>query len=1024
MRKALAYLYAMVGLYFVVYCIYMVYACGWTTIVFDQWRIYDQYFSIDFPWNIFMLQNGHRPAVPGLFFLADIYWFNARNISLLIVGMLLLSLIAAMISVLIWRDKELTRPVKVICISAAWMFSFWLANSRVLLHGNESMHCYLPILALIVSILAFGSLRNALGRSDSKTTFTAMLAVCACCFMASFSFGFGMIAWPAIILAALVTRLPARIPLCLAALFAGTLVLYCFVLPGDTRVQGAMGFHPLENLLDACYWLGSIANRIAIPFFVEKSIRVDIFCPVLGGIGMLFTAVLFVKNLIAPGKLSRLEVLCLTVLAFGAGCAFLVAICRNSFFKTLPYQRTGPRYLPWVILYWHAMIVLLALYSERALRTHARSRWPTRCWWILVCLLPFFFLKTNNAGMTPKTNHRKVSMGLVVGVQDDELVKKWLYKNTETVYRAAGILKEKGLGMFAWPPGKDIGRTLLRRYKVTDAPSLNSEFEPLVVFADRGREGGRFRGTVSYGRESTPHHLVVADDSGTIQGLGFLHPGESSKKENRLERDFSGYIRAFAKEESYRYYFILEDGASAVQTNAPTLCIRSKDAKKPVRVDRIFLVTLDTLRADHVSCYGYPRKTTPFLDRLARYGVLFKNAFCQMSTTSPSHASIFTSLHPCQHKVLKNGLKLDDMHNTLAECLKEEGFVTGAAVSTNRNFRVSNIDQGFDFFDEPSREEEEALSRKYRPAEDTVEKAVACLKNLDDAKKIFFWLHLYDSHRPYEKHDNIVSGLEEQLGGTAFERFLVEEHKTDPSPFGGSERMAKAVTLYDAETYYADQQLESFFNFIDQSGLGKNSLWIITADHGEGLGNHDWLDHGKHIYNEQLRVPLVIYTPDGWIRHKKITGLVELLDIYPTVVEAVKGPGHEVEQQIMGYSLLPHLIADKEPPAPFHRIAFAQRRGFDPCSADSVRFEPGSTFAAQDLDYKYLHRTDGKDEFFVLKTDLYEENNRIKDVPGKPRQFKALIDHTLSTLTKGYENDVQEVDAEILEKLKELGYIK
>jgi arylsulfatase A-like enzyme len=1021
MKKAIPLLLSLAAAFFVASCIHEIWRCGWITLAKDQWRIYDQYFSLPFPDNILQLQNGHRPILPGLVFLIDIQLFKAQNVFLLVTGVALNALAALLISLVIWADKGLAGTVRLSCIAFSWMIAFWLGNDRVLLHGNESVHCYLAIVAFLLAVKTLISATDRCNRIGARGATSVFLLLSLWCLAASASFGFGMIAWPAVILIAVVLRLPARIPVGLLVLFLVTVTLYCFVLPGDGRVQKMLSFEPLENIRDASYWLGSLAGRLLKPI-AGKTLRAEIISPVVGGAGILCAVFILLKKVRRPPKPAPCETLALSLIAFGLGCALLAAIGRNSHFDVLPSERLAPRYLPWVILFWLGQIFYFSRFASRA---GAVSRLPSwiRAVPVLSILVLMTLSQTSERG--PRTAQRRAALGLVAGVRDDAAVRAALFKNRTTVYRTAGVLRERQLAMFSWPVGKALGRAFPGSYEVRRDLPLRAVFEPITLFCDRGRDSARFEGKVFYDGTCRPDYIVVADGGGHIRGLGILDERESvSDGKAALKRVFFGYIDRFLEGEDYRFSFILDDGKRAAAVPAPGVPVRRETASGPVRVKRVFLVTLDTLRADHVSCYGYPRKTTPFLDGLAREGVLCRNALCQMSTTSPSHASILTSLHPCQHGVLKNGHRLDDFHTTLAELLRDKGFVTAAAVSTNRHFEVSNLHQGFDFFDEPHRAREKALDRKYRPAEETVDAAIDSLERNAGRGRLFFWLHLYDPHRPYERHKRIRDDLEEQLGGEAFVRFLTDTHRADPAVFGSPAKMAEFVSRYDEEIRYSDSQVERFFSFIEDTGLGDDSLWIVTADHGEGLGNHGWLDHGKHIYNEQLSVPLVFYTPDGWIRPKEIVPLVELLDLFPTVAEAVIGPEWKKEFPLMGHSLLSRLRDAGDLSLPIHEFVLAQRRSFRPSSAGTIRFEPGSTFAIQDRRFKYLHRTEGEDEFFVLDGDPYEETNRILELVREAALYRKLLEEGFAELTAGSVGKTQEIDEEARARLEELGYAR
>ena len=157
----------------------------------------------------------------------------------------------------------------------------------------------------------------------------------------------------------------------------------------------------------------------------------------------------------------------------------------------------------------------------------------------------------------------------------------------------------------------------------------------------------------------------------------------------------------------------------------------------------IVLITIDTLRADHLPMYGYPRDTSPFLAELAAEGVVFESAYSNIATTAPAHASIFTSLYPTQHGVTRNGKVLDEVVETLAERLVGAGYTTVAVASTNRHFLKAGIMRGFTHTDEPDVE-------PYRPAAESVDVAIGKLAELGDVP-VFLWLHLFDPHSPYAR---------------------------------------------------------------------------------------------------------------------------------------------------------------------------------------------------------------------------------------------------------------------------------
>jgi arylsulfatase A-like enzyme len=201
---------------------------------------------------------------------------------------------------------------------------------------------------------------------------------------------------------------------------------------------------------------------------------------------------------------------------------------------------------------------------------------------------------------------------------------------------------------------------------------------------------------------------------------------------------------------------------------------------------RVVLVTLDTLRADHMSAYGHPIQTTPFLDSLAQQGLLFRHAFSQSATTKPSHASIFTSLYATQHGVEQDGVVLDRSFQTLAEMLSDHGFRTAAFVS----------------IDAP----------------------------------------LGDPHRPMSpprEHLDRVNRMIDEIGQDEYTATL-EERGIPSNPDIQAE-----IAEYDAEILYVDTEIERLFSDVQAAGLGEDAMWIITGDHGQGLGAHEWFGHSK-----------------------------------------------------------------------------------------------------------------------------------------------------------------------------------
>ena len=441
---------------------------------------------------------------------------------------------------------------------------------------------------------------------------------------------------------------------------------------------------------------------------------------------------------------------------------------------------------------------------------------------------------------------------------------------------------------------------------------------------------------------------------------------------------------------------------------------------------RIVLVSLDTLRAHHLGAYGYPRDTSPFLDELAAGGVLFERAYSAISVTSPSHASLFTSLYPLQHGVLRNGEKLDESFVTLAELLRERGFATAGFVSTDTHFEVTNLDQGFAVFDEPRLPGGEV----YRRATGTVDAALRWLEGDAGDRPFFLFVHLFDAHlphRPPPEHSAAVApgspGEERDLA-----RYLVETQHVDPGAFRrGRAGIVKVHTDYGGEIRYVDAELRRLYDAVAALGLAQGTLWVVTADHGEGLGNHGYRHHGRHVYDEQVRVPLLFYAEEPSLPARRVSDLVEQIDVLPTLA-ALAGIDASVLASLgplQGRSLLPLLEGRDSGDAA--RAAFVQRRSYTNADRSfkmaAADFELGSKYGWIGPRWKYIHRTIGADELYDLASDPYETRNLLQSNADEAARLKRALLDRVRALGDGAPPTAEPVDEDTLKKLEALGYV-
>jgi arylsulfatase A-like enzyme/Tfp pilus assembly protein PilF len=309
----------------------------------------------------------------------------------------------------------------------------------------------------------------------------------------------------------------------------------------------------------------------------------------------------------------------------------------------------------------------------------------------------------------------------------------------------------------------------------------------------------------------------------------------------------------------------------------------------------VYLITIDTLRADRVGCYGYKQVETPALDALAADGVRFTEAFTHSPITNTSHITILTGLLPSVHGVTDFGIPLSPQHATAAELLKKHGYRTAAfigAVILDSNTLAPGLDRGFDFYDNFPKTDsknsdgtntdgvkKERWGRVERRGLEVVEHAEAWFEK-HRAGPHFVWVHLYDPHDPYEP----------------------------PPPF--SEKYKDH--LYDGEIAYADSALARWIAFLKKAGAYDNAIIVVTGDHGEGLGEHGEETHGLFLYDSTLHVPLILKTPlrtAGGAHHGTvIDSQVRTTDILPTILTAT---GVTAPAELNGESLFP-LIDEKD----------------------------------------------------------------------------------------------------------------
>ncbi len=299
------------------------------------------------------------------------------------------------------------------------------------------------------------------------------------------------------------------------------------------------------------------------------------------------------------------------------------------------------------------------------------------------------------------------------------------------------------------------------------------------------------------------------------------------------------------------------------------------------RPKNLIIISVDTLRADHLGAYGYSRKTSPNIDELVARGTLFMNAITQVPLTTPSFCSMMTSRYPHQTGSMRNGIPMLPENQTLAEILNTRGYTTAAVLSNwPLKAHLSGLDKGFDMYDENFHQKRWLFFNDERDAEGVSDNAIEWLEEESD-EPFFIWVHYSDPHSPYLLHDEFNFRKKGDLNADRIK-----------------------IADYDSEIAYADFHIGRLMKKIDQLKLADNSLIVFVADHGESLGEHKYWGHGRRVYQPCLQVPFAMIGP-GIPKGIKERANVQLLDMAPTILGYLGLPkGNEM----MGLDILPSIL--------------------------------------------------------------------------------------------------------------------
>ena len=489
----------------------------------------------------------------------------------------------------------------------------------------------------------------------------------------------------------------------------------------------------------------------------------------------------------------------------------------------------------------------------------------------------------------------------------------------------------------------------------------------------------------------------------------------------------------------------------------------------PGSVPNIVLITMDTVRADHLACYGYDRLTTPNVDQLAREGVLYKNAYSTTSWTLPSHASLFTGMYPSKHgahfnsdflnaversiqdptdqpltwseQIIKTICKLSDKNTTLAEVLSQQGYRTAGIIGGPFCSSSYGIAQGFEYYNEnffnynkdidfyflyqvielfyPLKDPmaQYGYSTFKRLASQLNEFAFQWLEK-NSSKPFFLFINYFDAHRPYlpphpydEYFNKISPNVILKYASGLDKSYFTTENKFVNNIINNIQTLTPEereflVSRYDGGIRYLDHHLGLLFERLKALKVYDNTLIIVISDHGEAFGEHNLVDHNRTLYDELLRVPLIIKYPSAYKRSGVIEKQVSLVDIFPTILKTLNVP---IPADIDGQPL---------PESNHYIIAEWHMRWFD---GERYRRDLKAIYQGKE---KLIWASNSLHELYDLEHDPGETINLIKTSPQRALSMEKTLKQWLGSFKPPAASDSKtNLNESDVEKLRSLGYV-
>lgn len=473
---------------------------------------------------------------------------------------------------------------------------------------------------------------------------------------------------------------------------------------------------------------------------------------------------------------------------------------------------------------------------------------------------------------------------------------------------------------------------------------------------------------------------------------------------------------------------------------------------------------MDAVRAQNMSCYGYEKKTTPMLDKnILSHSMLYKNAISSSCWTLPSHASTFTGTYSSKHGLVVDGDILDPNYVTIAEFLKSQGYFTAGLCKFAYVSSFSGLNRGFDrFYDyrffemrgslyklmKKLKEHKQHKNKIYKNfKETTIYKRLFYFltRNFDSGAKFintlsvkliqkikqnqfFLFIHYPEAHLPYiipkfYKEKYLTTEMNKKkpwLINQDYLRYYLEDEKMDEIDFD----ILRA--FYNGSINYLDKKIYEIYSLLKKEKLLSDTMIIITSDHGDNLGEHNMMFHWWCLYDTLIKIPLIIKYPENFKLVGEENKVVQNVDLLPTIMDILNVKEDKLNNQIQGNSLFSQNIKNRsyfysiselmQPFRPSMRYLKIKLKKYD-----------RRLICIRSKDKKYILASDGKDEFYDLRTDPYECKNIITSGDSSIYELKEKLKPWLKNfLARAHDIDGVkkfEFDTKIIERLRKLGYI-